>query len=219
MKKYIVNIINRLQEVTSSVYIKKIKKILLSYANGDDTYDQLKNKLINLAMKKKVYEEQYRTLVLFTRICYFTVASNADLDKDDDLTKRIFDICDKNKLYSQQNLGFIHFRCSKKRYKIFTPFFQWIGFSRMCPIYNIPGCHAADNTNPRKMYQKWCKAFDGQFTPKELEYIEKVAIKEGDDRRYFADIAWENLKDQKQWTFSRELLNLFLTWKERLHYS
>lgn len=40
---------NRLQEVTSSVYIKKIKKILLSYANGDDTYDQLKNKLINLA--------------------------------------------------------------------------------------------------------------------------------------------------------------------------
>ena len=166
-------------------------------------------------MKKTFYKESYRTVLLFARICSFGLAQDFDSKKDEDLDLRIMKVFNENNLYSISNLGVIATRHYYKFYSIFTPLLLKLNVSKMCPIYNVPGFYGAENTNPRKIYQKWCRAFDGKFTQEELEYIQQVAIKGGDEHFQSATRVWENMKEQCEWTLLKEIEHLIIYWKQK----
>lgn len=76
-----------------------------------------------------------------------------------------------------------------------------------------------DNANPCSIYQKWCKAFAGQFTPEEIEYIQSTSINAGDEMRFHADETWDLMKEQHEWTWLKEIKHLIAFWKTKFTYN
>ena len=165
--------------------------------------------------KRKIYEEQYKTIVLFTRLNFFPLSINFESESDKVLSRRIMQIICKKNLIRHSYDGFLGPRRQSKWTKL-AKYAVKFGFSTVCPIYNIPGFYTQDNANPCKIYQKWCQAFDGQFTTDELAYIEKTSIENGDELRYLADRTWLNMKIQHEWTWLKELNHLISFWTSKL---
>ena len=166
---------------------------------------------------KKFYKEQFRTVVLFSRFCFFSMSYTGDNKKDNDLDDRIHKILSDNKLYANPNLGFIYRRSLYDlRHQFFAPILWFIGFTRACPLWNIPGCYDVWSAKSRKLYQKWCKAFDGQFSDEEITYIENKVIKAGDEKYSFAVETWNNMQNERSWTWSSEFKRLLIYWYLKL---
>lgn len=157
---------------------------------------------------KKLYEEQYKTCVFISRVIFYTISANIRSEEENQLHSKVFDIIAKNKLCSPKNDGFIGPRYGVRNLGILTKFAVSLGCTQFNPIYSIPGFYSAYNSNPKKVYQKWCKALKGQFSSKEIQLIEKSAFENGDNLREYVDQTWKDLKLQEQWTWRKELKHI-----------
>ena len=84
------------------------------------------------------------------------------------------------------------------------------------PIYRLPGFYAFDNANPRRVYQKWCAAFDGLLSKSDIDLIVSAAIKNDDNFYEYGIKAWENMQEQKRWNLTGELITIWRFWKKKI---
>ena len=122
--------------------------------------------------------------------------------------EKIFQIqrkIEKNQKYA----GLFGGRYGVKWYQqIFTKFAVKLGFSRMNPIFRLPGFYAFDNANPRAAYQKWCAAFDGVLKKSDIDLIVTAAINNDDNFYEYGVKAWEDMQLQKKWNICLEAANI-----------
>ena len=156
-----------------------------------------------------IYEENLKTCILLARASFFTVVADLDDDIQRELCEKI-EKCQREVEHNQANNGLFGGRVDMKWYHhIFTPLAIKLGFTRMNPIYRIPGFYEFDNANPRKVYQKWCAAFDGVLDEDDIQLITTVAINNDDNFYEYALKTWENMEVQKKWSVCGELRNIF----------
>lgn len=158
---------------------------------------------------KMRYKEQYSTCMFLSRIDFFITSFDLMSEKERNLNDKIIDIIvRKNKLYDFKNNGFFGPRYGVGKLGIFAKIAYIFNFSTFNPILNIPGFYTAYNTNPRKIYQKWCEAFDNQLSDEEKQIIINAAYRQGDEFKEYGEEAWNNMQLQKQWTWWKEILHI-----------
>ena len=156
----------------------------------------------------KKYEESLKTCILLVRIQFFTISADPNDEYQNALAEKIFQIqrkIEKNQKYA----GLFGGRYGVKWYQqIFTKFTVKLGFSRMNPIFRLPGFYAFENANPRAAYQKWCAAFDGILKQSDIDLIVTAAINNDDNFYEYGVKAWEDMQLQKKWNICLEAANI-----------
>lgn len=157
----------------------------------------------------KKYEESLKTCIFLARTEFFTVVADLSDEYQSNLCKKIENIIEKNKLESPANGGLFGGRYGVKwHHQLFAKAAVAAGFSRMNPIFRIPGFYTHKNANPRKAYQKWCNAFAGAFDNKDYETIISASIENDDNFYQYGCEAWNDINEQKNWSVSREIEHL-----------
>ena len=156
----------------------------------------------------KKYEESLKTCILLARIQFFTISADPNDEYQNALAEKIFQIqrkIEKNQKYA----GLFGGRYGVKWYQqIFTKFAVKLGFSRMNPIFRLPGFYTFDNANPRAAYQKWCAAFDGVLKKSDIDLIVTAALNNDDNFYEYGVKAWEDMQLQKKWNICLEAANI-----------
>lgn len=131
------------------------------------------------------YIEQYSTCIFFARMCSYSVIGNDInlIDKIDAKTKKL-DLYLFFNGYGKKNK--LSLFLNKK-----IPSISW--------IYRLPFIKTSWVSNPRKMYQIWCKEFDGYFTDEEKRKIIDEDIAEGSERVFWGETLWILMNMQKNY--------------------
>ena len=133
------------------------------------------------------YVEQYSTCIFFTRIVSYTLNEGAK----DELIEKIMDKlmplqCKYNFFEDHGKATKLSVFLEKKLVSI-----SW--------IFRLPFLTPLWVANPRKMYQKWCEAWDGYFTDEEKREIIDVDIANGEERAFWGRTLWTLMNMQKRY--------------------
>lgn len=140
-------------------------------------------------MKKQKYVEQYKTCAFFSRVVSYSVIGSDE--------KLIFKIFDKiNDLEVQYPLFFEN---GLKINRLSEWLMDYSSIPSISWIFRLPFLTSFWSSNPRKYYQKWCKALDGYFTTEEIQKIINEDIAAGSDRQFWADTIWTLMEMQKNY--------------------
>lgn len=160
--------------------------------------------------KQPFYEENYRTCIFIARLDFFMMSANLDDPIEDALQDKVWDIIQENFLWDPENTGFIGPRM--KRDLAFRSALIKIPLALHCmlynPIFRLPGFYDGKNSNPRGVYQRYCRAFADKLTFEECKIIENAAVAIGDDYYNWGVEAWKFMKHQKAWSWKIEILHM-----------